>query len=82
MTSKLTKTEFAESLSFIFEECFRFSKMSFAQLRHDDRDDLLFDIPHPAGRGQLIIGKAAARKLARLTQKNLLKSQSKLPELL
>ncbi|WP_332608570.1 hypothetical protein [Achromobacter sp. ESBL13] len=66
--SENKKNAFVTEVQFIMDECMRLGPKvsSSSNLKQIPRDDYLFTLPHPAGRGEMICGKAAAQAVGRL----------------
>jgi hypothetical protein len=68
--TKSKKARWVEDVTFIFEECARIQALIAAtppsEYRNLHRLEVTGDLPHPSGRGNLICGAEAARRIHRL----------------
>lgn len=75
MTKKNKKAGWVEDVTFIFEECARIQALIAAtppgEYRNLPRSEVTGDLPHPSGRGTLICGAEAARRIHRLADEAL-----------
>jgi hypothetical protein len=56
----------AEDIAFVFDECKRIMEMGRDVFKLLPKDEAFFDLPHPSGRGKMLCGRAAARRIAKL----------------
>ena len=63
-----------QDIDFVLHEVLRFSKLTFDQLKQKPPDDLLAVLPHPEGRGSLICGQTAARRLFQMAEREVARS--------
>jgi len=64
--SKNKKDSWVTDVKFIFDECARLMSVAGNGLKQIPREDSLYMLPHPSGRGSMICGRAAAEKVAGL----------------
>lgn len=71
-SAKPTKAErYVKDVEFIFEECVRFAAYVPERFKEIPREDLFCMIPHPSGRGELICGREAYRRIETLADEAL-----------
>ena len=56
----------AEDITFIFEECERIRNMGRDIFKLLPKDEVFFALPHPSGRGRMLCGRPAAKRVAKL----------------
>lgn len=60
------KDTLVSDVNFIIDECARFAFIVSNDFKQISREDVLHTLPHPTGRGQIICGRAAAKKITGL----------------
>lgn len=68
-------TTYLDDIEFVFLEVVRFKRMDQKELSKHHFTDLIAMLPHPSGKGQMICGSAAYRRLQDLAERAVLASQ-------
>lgn len=56
----------AEDIEFIFDECKRIMDMGRDAFKLLPKDEAFFDLPHPSRKGNMLCGRATAKRIAKL----------------